>query len=315
MESDMIPPLPAKNFVFPVLRPLVTMIKCRKAVARIEDSAAPPVVLKRESLSNAGFLAEALSMLSETAEIDTSELKAITTTLKNPALWRGHPVDPAVFTLLVKTVESFSIAHKSALSKAYRRDKDVFCELYRKRVLKRRVLVIHSPNDSPDVLMKNLTSGCYYEADAVAVDKAKERSAKHHVTVFLCTNTREAAEFFMRLNRVKPDIFLSNLGRELPALNMNLCRTINQAQRSGMKFIPPPYVTMKLLPAVEECYVRHLEAFDRTLSAQEDAMMREETELFEGMAEAELYAELIVKSHWVKTAGFAAEKSFLNAGN
>ena len=37
-------------------------------------------------------------------------------------------------------------------------------------------------------------------------------------------------------------------------------------------------------------------------------------DMFRGMAEAELYAELIIEAHWTKTAGFAMEKSLLEAG-
>ena len=110
------------------------------------------------------------------------------------------------------------------------------------------------------------------------------------------------------------DLFLSDLGRELPVLNMNLCRLVNQAQRSGMKFMAPPYVPMKLLPAIEEAYVCHLEEFDKLIAAQEDAQAQEDDALFRGMEEAVLYAELIVEAHWRKTAGHSLEQSFMEAG-
>ena len=61
MKSSSIPTPPAKHFVFPVLRPLLTIIKCLKAMSDSDSSA--PVVLRRECLSNAGFLAEALTEL------------------------------------------------------------------------------------------------------------------------------------------------------------------------------------------------------------------------------------------------------------
>jgi hypothetical protein len=90
---------------------------------------------------------------------------------------------------------------------------------------------------------------------------------------------------------------------------MSLCRLINQAQRSGQKFIPPPYVTLKLLPSVEEAYVRHLAAFDQAVASQEKAMALEEDALMAGMEEAVLFAELVVESAWKKTVGFSMEQA------
>jgi hypothetical protein len=290
------------------------MIKCLKAMSRFSGEEAPPVVLKRESLSNAGFLAEALAELCKRAEIDFSACKLILSNLKHPGLWKTHPVDTGAFQRLVEALDAFCKKHKKALSAAYRQDKDFFMNLYQKRVLKRKVLLVHSPNDAPDLVVKNLSSGAFYDVEARPLDHAVEKSPQHHITVFLCTDAKEATEFFLRKDRMGIDLFLSDLGRELPVLNMSLCRIVNQALRSGMKFLSPPYATMKLLPAVEEAFVHHLEAFDRAIATQEKAMAQEEEELFRGMAEAELYAELIVEAHWMKTAGFNMEKSLSEAG-
>jgi hypothetical protein len=314
MKSSSIPMLPAKNFVFPVLRPLMTMIKCLKAMMQFEEGEPPPVVLKRECISNAGYLSETLTELCKRAGINGGECELILLNLKHPSLWNSHPVDTGPFVTLLEALESFSVKNKAALGEAYRQDKEYFNGLYKERVLKRRVLIVHSKNDSPDVLVKNLDTGAYYEVDTLSMDETFEKSEKHHVTVFLCTDSKQATDFFLRKDRIKIDLFLSNLGREIPTLNMHLCRIVNQAQRGGMKFLAPPFVTMKLLPAIEEAYIGHLIAFDRAIAAQERAMAEEEESLFKGMAEAELYAELIVEAHWMKTAGYAMEKSFLEAG-
>jgi hypothetical protein len=314
MKSSQIPMLPAKNFVFPVLRPLMTMIKCLKAMMRFEEGDALPVVLKRECISNAGYLSEALSELCKRAGINGGACDLILQNLKHPDLWNSHPVDTGPFVKLLEVLDGFCLKNKSALGEAYRQDREFFNGLYKERVLKRKILVVHSPNDSPDVLVKNLDTGAYYEVETMPMNKTFQKSAKHHVTVFLCTDSKEATEFFLRKDRIGIDLFLSNLGREIPTLNMHLCRIVNQAQRGGMKFLAPPFVTMKILPAVEEAYIGHLEAFDKAIAAQERAMAAEEEALFEGMAEAELYAELIVEAHWMKTAGYATEKSFQETG-
>ncbi len=314
MKSNPFPMMPAKNFVFPVLRPLLSIMKCLKAMRGFEESGPPPVVLRREGLSNAGYLIEALTVLSQKAGIPGSACELILPLLKSPALWRKHPVDPGAFVTLLGALEGFCVKNKTALNEAYRADKESFQKLYRERVLKRRILVVHSASDSPDLVMKNLTTGAYYEVDAVPVTAITEKSGKHHITCFLCSESNEAIEFFLRKNRIGIDLFLSDLGRKIPVLNMNLCRIVHQAERSGMKFIAPPYITMKLLPAVEQIYIDRLAAFDRAIAAQEKAMAQEEEALFRGMAEAELYAELILEAHWMKTAGYSLEKSVQESG-
>lgn len=308
MKPNPFPTLPAKNFVFPVLRPLLTILKCLKAQMNFEEGTTP-VVLKRECLSNAGYLEKALTELCNRAGIDAAECDSVLKGLRDQALWKSHPVDADAFRILIRDLESFCLKHKSALGSVYRQDKKHFGQLYRDSVLKRKVLIVHSPNDAPDVLKENLSKGGYYEVETRPLAKATESSARHHVTVFLCTDSKEATEYLVRRKSLKVDLFLSNLGRELPIMNMNLCRLVNQAQRSGVKFLSSPYVTMKLLPAIEDAYVRHLEAFDRVIAAQEDAMAREEDALVQGVEEAMLYAELIVESAWKKTAGFSMEQS------
>lgn len=310
-----IPMLPAKSFPFPLLRPLMTILKCVKAMSRFKESDPAPVVLRRECLSNAGYLAEALAELCKRAGIESGQYEVIQLLLRQTALWKSHPINTAPFKELVESMERFCSKRKSALGEAFRQDKEHFGRLYRERVLKRRVLVVHSPDDSPDILVKNLSAGAYYEVDTEPVETTFERSAKHHITLFLCNDSEKAMDFFIRNERIGVDLFLSDLGRELPVLNMNLCRMVNQALKSGMKFLAPPYATMKLLPVVEEAYIGHLVAFDRAIAAQERAMAEEEEELFRGMAEAELYAELIIEAHWMKTAGYAMEKSLHKAAH
>jgi len=315
MKSRSIPTLPAKDFVFPVLRPLMTIIKCLKQMPACSspdyasDSASPPVVLRRECLSNVAFLAEALRELCRRGGIDQSECESVITRLRDPSVWKSHPIDLARFTELLSSLQDFCKTHKSALGSSYRQDKEFFHKLYKQSVLKRKVLIIHSPHNSPDVLKETLTTGGYYEVETVPVNTASEKAAQFHVTLFLCTDAREASQFLVRHKRLNVDLFLSDLGREIPVLNLNLCRTVNQAQRKGMQFFSPPYVAMKLLPAIEESYVRRLAELDRTIAAQETALAQEEDALIRGMDEAILYAELIVESAWRKTAGFSVEKA------
>ncbi len=68
MNTASIPMLSAKNFVFPILRPLMTMIKCIKAMARFDDDDVPPVVLRRECLSNAAYAIKAMTELCHRAK-------------------------------------------------------------------------------------------------------------------------------------------------------------------------------------------------------------------------------------------------------
>ena len=310
MQPNPFPMLPAKHFTFPVLRPLLTIMKVLKAMSRFKESDPPPVVLRREGLSNAGFLIEALNELSHRAGIPGSEYELVLPFLKDPSLWNKHPVEPGIFTGMLKAIEGYCVKYKAELGKAYREDKESFRKLYKDRVLRRKVLVVHSANDSPDVLVKNLSDGAYYEVDAAPLAMTSERSGMHHITCFLCTDSKAAMNFFLRSRRIGIDLFLSDLGREIPVLNMSLLRLVHQAQRGGMTFMAPPYATMKLLPAVEEIFVNRLAAFDTAIAAQEKAMAMEEEVLFRGMEEAELYAELIVEAHWKKTAGYALERTF-----
>ncbi len=308
MKSTQIPVLPAQSFVFPILRPLITIIKCLKAMTHF-DGNNPPVVLRRECLSSAGYLEKILETLCQKAGIEDQELVPINAALRNRALWEKSPVDFSLFNSFLEILEAFCAKHKSAMGTAYRQDKDYFNKLYKESVLKRKILVIHSPKDSPEAVLKTLISGCYCEAEALPANKAKEKSVKHHVSLFLSTDTREATGFLPRSDKMGVSIFLSSLGKEIPVTNMELCRIVNQAGKSGIKFISQPFVTMKVLPAIEEAYVRHLEELDRTIASQEAAIAEEEEALFRGMDEAVLYAELVVKSAWEKTAGHSLEQS------
>jgi len=314
MKNESIPRLPAKNFVFPVLRPLLTMIKCQKGMARIDPEDPPPLVLKREYVSNAAFLAAALTELCGRSQIEKSESEPIVAALHDSALHQDHPLDLAAFGDLIKGLEDFSKKHKAALGESFRRDKEFFNDLYRKSVLKRKVRILHAPGDSPDLLVKVLTSGAWYEVDAEPIRAAPGPSEKHHVTILLCTNSREASEYVLQCERKGINIFLSDLGREIPLLDMNLSRTVNQVRRKGVKFISPPYVVMKLLPAVEDVYIGRLEEIDRSITALEGAMALEEKELLEAMDRAVLYAELIVEKAWKKTAGYAMEEALSESG-
>ncbi len=321
MKSPQIPMLPAKNFVFPVLRPLLTMIKCLKAMAQFSEQATPPVVLRRECLSNAGYLASALGELCARADIAKSEYAPIMETLSDPGLWTKHPVNIEIFNGLLKGLEKFCQQHKKDLGAAYRQDKTFFQKLYRQSVLKRKVLIIHASDDSPEVLKETLSSGAYYDVETQLISHARdaggalEKSVNHHITLFLCTSSKDAVEFLVRSSSDCVDLFLSDLGREVPVLNMNLCRLVNQAQNAGMKFMSSPYVAMKLLPAIEAAFVDRLAAFDKAIADQEGAMAAEEDALIQGMDEAVLFAELIVESAWKKTAGFTMEQSVMETGN
>lgn len=313
MKSVSLPMLPAKSFVFPILRPLMTMIKCLKAMARFDEKGPSPIVLRRECISNAGFLAKALTTLGEAASSGpgdeiVSDSKKLAAALGDRAWW-NLPIDFKTIAALIKAVESFSRQHKTALGRAYRQDKEHYAGLYKKSVLKRKILIVHGPNDCPEVLCNTLSSGVWYEVDAIPVAEINEKSAAHHVTLLLCTKSREAINYVNQCEKRGIDIFLSDLGRTIPVLDMNLCRLVNQARGKGMTFITSPFVAMKLLPAIEEIYVRHLEQLDRSIAEFESGIETEEEVLIKGIDEAVLYAELIVKSAWKKTAGFSMEQN------
>ncbi len=308
MKTRKISMLPAKDFVFPILRPLLTIIKCIKSMDAFAEESTP-VVLKRECLSNAGYLENALTDLCGRAGIAAEEHAAIREQLRDPALWSSDPDNFSRFDSFMQNLVAFCRKHKSALGAAYRQDKEFFNDLYKKSVLKRRILVIHSPDNSPDALKQTLSSGCYYEVDALPVEKALEKSEKHHITLFLCTNAEEAARFLSRSRRMGVTLFLSDLGRQLAETSLNLNRVVANAQKDGMRFLSTPFVTMKVLPAVEDAYIQKLESFDLEIARMEKSQTQADGELFEGQAEAILYAEVIVEKAWQKTAGYATEQA------
>ncbi len=318
MKSVPLPMLPAKSFVFPILRPLMTMIKCLKAMARFDEKGPPPMVLRRECVSNAGFLAEALTKLGKVAgKTQGGEMaagsKKLAAALGNQTWW-NIPIDFGTVSALIRAVEAFSLQHKTAMGRAYRQNKQHYAELYKESVLKRKILIVHGPNDCPEVLCNTLSSGIWYEVDAMPVSEINERSARHHVTLLLCAKSREAIDYVNQCEKRGIDIFLSDLGRNLPVLDMNLCRLVNQARGKGLAFVTSPFVAMKLLPAIEEIYVRRLEQLDRSIARFENGIEMEEDALIKGIDEAVLYAELIVKSAWKKTAGFSMEQNLREEG-
>jgi len=313
MNTASIPMLPVKNFGFPIRSPRMTMIKCIRAMARFDDKGDRPVVLRRESLSNAAYIIKAMAELCKRAEIDDSEWRSIRSGLENPTLWNSKPIDIKCFCSLLKDIEAFTKKHKKGLGEVYRQDKEFFNDLYKKSVLKRKVLVVHSKDDSPDALVKTLSTGCYYDVDVAMASATVERSLNHHLTIFLCSDPKNASEVFKRSKKLGIEIFLTDLGKKLPVFNMDLCRIVNQAQQSGIKFIHPPYVTMKILPAMEELYVSRLEMFDKIIATQEESMLKADETLFKGMEEAQIYAELIVEEHWKQKEGYSMEQAVFNS--
>lgn len=315
MDACTIPALPAKNFTFPILRPLLTLIKCIKGMNRFDAKGAPPVALRREALSNAGFIIVALKNLCKTAGIPEHKFYHIIEDIKDKQLWKAGAEGVETFCELMKTLEQFCLKNKKALGDAYRSDKETYNQLYRKCVLKRKVLLIHSKNDSCEKLAKTLSEGCYYDVDVAGATDSLEKSVSHHVTLFLCSDPLEASAFFEKNKHLGVELFLTDMGKKIPVINMDLCRIVNQAQGMGVKFINPPHVTMKILPILEEAYIQNLEKFDRSIVAQEAADAKADEALFKGMEEALLYAELIVEAHWKKLAGYSMEKEVFAALN
>lgn len=309
MKTRKISMLPAKDFVFPMLRPLLTIIKCIKSMDTFADTGSNPVVLRRECLSNTGYLENALTELCGRAGIAAEEHAPIREQIHDPALWSTDPENHDRLESLLNNLVTFCKKHKSELGRAYRQDKQFFNNLYKKSVLKRRILIIHSPGNAPDALSQTLSTGCYYEVDTLPVEKALEKSEKHHITLFLCTGAEEAARFLSRSRRMGVSLFLSDLGRQLAETSLNLSRVVANAQKDGMRFISSPFVTMKVLPAIEEAYINKLEAFDRDIAAMEETQAEADGKLFAGQAEAVLYAEVIVEKAWQKTAGYATEQA------